>query len=1461
MADIQSTSPLGKDVLKGSIFFGSNLTPSGTFSNVPQTTATLPPSEAIEAKLILTLQQVKEELQKNAKDAAGSTTDVLSETAVNTFLVSYIQLLIDYSDMRNYIFFGSSYTELTYHINFLSQNYPFKSFIARNVTGPLITLTPISGGNTKITFDLADVLQPANYTYDNSGKTIWVDYDVVDENGTIFPITNSSFVFNVIAATNTPTINVTISSITSGLQNGNTITITDVLGNTNTNGTHLINNVVIGVNTTTFDLVGVSGSGNYISGGIINLNKAEFDVTGNISSNNFIEYNPSVSLTYKGLIISPRITVVNDFETQLDSVQEQLLSLTNPTPWPRALITNNIVIEGPEFDIWITDPTNMSSNYNADEFGYITNTDIDSIGLSLNSALTLDESSTNQLIRRAIPHRLIDELRDTKDKFFTRFVLLAGKMFDTIKVYIDFLKYTKELNYTPFNQLSPDFYRLYAEHYGFDLFDDENIDLAKAVIKTEPGLSYDNQNNAVYNDAATSKTVKELQNEKQKRLLINLFYLYSTKGTLKCIDVLAKLLGSPEGLVVFEEQAFNQTTGCKFTENEKFKVPQIAYEIDPDYLKDSTNIASPINLPYVYRLKLDNDNIINLRELNGHTDPQAAIQQEVIKYGTKTYEYGHFENGSFATLQNNSSTSTLNGYYLLPLSFPDKYCGVTVEYMLPRDGFAKGIGKNLDEASIHLASLYLVDSITYTPTSPNPLSLTNQYLYKTPQAFMKNIVGQNDTTSVPFKASFTVNSLTTIDVQVNGVLIGNCTLQSTIKRTALAITNAINFQDNTLDYIAYCKEDAGSLASSFTITVESKKESTLSIPPTPVLGVSVDGGMTYVTQSMSTKVIDVSSFPYIITKLEGTALVVRTMLLNENSLLAPPLHRIAMLEDVFNADGLNHELRLIYRPEGIEVYQDFKYLALARWRDPSTASPTPFFSYDCPKSEISSLVISPLPNLFAFPDDELAITPNPGYDLRRWWDLFIGLPVNVDMFFKRVAVQELPSINHPDSLDFGIDASGQDVEKYSFNFINQVKDIDNNYLLNQISIPCEYKSPNPLPLASGSTNPDLIDSKFLSYPNSLIIDLKLVNQTYLGSGAVRFSQDVQNFFKLPDGEIITIDSLFKFNGWSQTLHKDYTYKSFNEVYNNYQTFSEQVLTYLSLLPFMELIEDKFKQLISQFIPIVVNIATFGRLIRALEANKVRYYNIHKTCTANIDGCAAKGSFRVVHGTNNGFGDLNNNLNAKIQITKFITNASNTTPITITTTTEHNFTNGSVIDIVNVFGNTAANGSWTVTTLTPFTFSLNTSIGNGAYTSGGQAIGTPIDLGTVDWNTTNTQTATDFSNNISVFPVLASSALNVVIIEVDAASFQIAYQHNINDCNLVVVANNNVQVDSIKGFGGGYGSITIPNSCFLIKATNNIPVALGFDYEYIYFDSEQALETYIYQDGEVIAPGPNYIYIF
>lgn len=86
----------------------------------------------------------------------------------------------------------------------------------------------------------------------------------------------------------------------------------------------------------------------------------------------------------------------------------------------------------------------------------------------------------------------------------------------------------------------------------------------------------------------------------------------------------------------------------------------------------------------------------------------------------------------------------------------------------------------------------------------------------------------------------------------------------------------------------------------------------------------------------------------------------------------------------------------------------------------------------------------------------------------------------------------------------------------------------------------------------------------------------------------------------------------------------------------------------------------------------------------------------------------------------------------------ITNATNASPIVITTSSAHGFSTDQLVSISGVLTNTAANGNWIITVTGANTFSLNGSVGNGNYTGGGIAVSTNVyyyDAGIVSFNNT------------------------------------------------------------------------------------------------------------------------------
>ena len=89
------------------------------------------------------------------------------------------------------------------------------------------------------------------------------------------------------------------------------------------------------------------------------------------------------------------------------------------------------------------------------------------------------------------------------------------------------------------------------------------------------------------------------------------------------------------------------------------------------------------------------------------------------------------------------------------------------------------------------------------------------------------------------------------------------------------------------------------------------------------------------------------------------------------------------------------------------------------------------------------------------------------------------------------------------------------------------------------------------------------------------------------------------------------------------------------------------------------------------------------------------------------------------------GDIENDVTAYFSLCQATPNAianvtgSGVSPIVVTTAAAHGLSTGAVVTIVNVGGNGAAKGTFTISVLSSTTFSLNGSTGDGTYTGGGE----------------------------------------------------------------------------------------------------------------------------------------------
>ncbi len=1325
LTNITDLNSPGVDTIKGGIFFGSNLTPAGTFSNVPNYLVTNP-TLSTTPSLVLTLQMVKDSLNQAIKNQTGASST--NNSTLESYLVEFVDLLIDYRDIRNYVFYGSANTELAYNINWLINNYPYQTLISEPETNSFISFNYYVDNGiemTDIVFPETYYFTSTNYVrvisdnfnffnlYDDSITQPWSNYEIVDNNNNRYKITNvvtpykSSTIFDVLNIENITetivfpatydTVRITTTSPHNYIVGQNisffglkcidptqelqyninvfdTVTLTyDINYSYTLNGAYFVIDSIPAPNQFTIRrafaqqyenmyiipetgvLPGIVDYDSSISNiGSVrlypdtnNLHPFGIKITiiGNFNFENFINFT-NINGSFRSFIIAPLISTLNSFQVGLTPVQNMLLSPApiNPTPWPRRPITNNIMNISSGDDIeqmfvtWLSDPSSLYVPLPTDP------TDVDAAwsnwGLNYEynmvRALALDETETNQLVRRCIPADIISEIFDTPDNYFQRFILIAGWLFDNIKLYAEFVNYAHTINYTPYNQLSPQYYKYLSDNWGLTLFNDDSIDFSKLVIQTVPGDYFGVSDTEIESNAYYQQTLQQLQYSREKNLLYSLIYLYKHKGTQYAIEELISLLGAPDGFLNLQEYAFqvndldnigyptNGYAGNRIVDNEKVHVPAISFEIDPDYLLDPININNQINKPYVYRQLLSNEYTHNLREISVLTDPNGALDNQIINnFGAQLYNYITFAPGEFTNLQK------LNNFWLMPLSIPDRFYGMSFDYMIPRNGMRKGVGNDQEEATCNLFSLYRIAPISASPTyevfnitlntagtiatiSLPPLSLPPGY-----------IVGDNIFIYNMAAAAHGINGINdgifAIESMISGTeftIVGN--FSGTYIPTGGSITDGLvtkgtltEFNNTGTDDLIYTYPLAIQYPQS-NRTIDTSFATDTSSTPIPD-GFTNPASDFNVLQSLYPSATYIQD-SYVITRLEGEDLVVRLRMQSEVTSVYG--ERVAIFENIFAADGLNHSIRMVLREVGVEIYKDYVYIGIAKWMNIADAGP--YHAYEIPKSEIKMLLDTSDPCTNSFEPiaiDDFLVTPSIYHlapDNFSWWDLFVGMPQGVEVYLKKLNFFENDTVNDYNIGDKIVDSANDTAEFYVFEVANPIMNSTTTSEALNFNIPALFYeiAPNFLPAYYGFALPTVVDQ----YGRNIITDLALTNKRSPNVIATNnlILNSIQDFFEFAD--------VFGNNAWMHDIHKAYNYELFmGELIHLYELYSQQVLTYTELEPFMELVEQKFKSTFESFIPMVVNVYEYGRLIRNSIFNqaKMRIPGSNKICNWHL----------------------------------------------------------------------------------------------------------------------------------------------------------------------------------------------------------------------------------------------------
>lgn len=260
---------------------------------------------------------------------------------------------------------------------------------------------------------------------------------------------------------------------------------------------------------------------------------------------------PSLSASTFGQLtyhIKPNENEVNLFFESLDDFESILLNrLTVPLYTSYFNVpqeADGFIVFNPKILTWP-----VSDGYNID-------INTSSYGTYVEDMLTMaslfDSYKTDLIARRFVSESIHqydtdgdgDELYGRKANKLLR---IYGREFDEVKKYIDGISFANVVTYNKLDNTSDELIKIMAKTLGFDVLLTVGTDNFNVLEQLE--FSYDTP----FSGYSRSLSSKELDIELWRRLIINAWWLWKSKGTRKVIEFFFKLFNIPECVVTLDE--------------------------------------------------------------------------------------------------------------------------------------------------------------------------------------------------------------------------------------------------------------------------------------------------------------------------------------------------------------------------------------------------------------------------------------------------------------------------------------------------------------------------------------------------------------------------------------------------------------------------------------------------------------------------------------------------------------------------------------------------------------------------------------------------------------------------------------------------------------------------------------------------------------------------------------------
>lgn len=423
-------------------------------------------------------------------------------------------LNLDYTNPLSYVWYGSSKELIRASLINLEERFPAAIYVDNKVGS-------VTGNNI------------TNYTYDIS----------LDES--TFTV-NSRFFINPFS------IKYTLDAAYLNTNNGS--------GNVNTDSTNTLRNLTLEYKNYVIEHNGIIKSIKSFSAATQQTNS---DVIIVVDGNPFPEltgiYIPQysfLSTSYDGSIpyfIKPKEEKQEEFFTSLNNFQKNILSRDTYPKYTANFIFNEITDEGVILTSkeTLTFPV-LDDGYNLNFFNTFYLTYLNKITLI---GENLDSTNTDIIVRKytseainsfdTLPKGDGDDYTVNGEKA-TKLLRIYGVGFDEVKKYINGIKFAHVVTYDKKNNVPDSLVKDLSYMLGLDpITFVTDITLNKTFLPSN--------GDGMFSGTSTNMTQSEIDIELYRRLILNIAWLWKSKGSRKAIEFLFRFIGAPESLVNFNE--------------------------------------------------------------------------------------------------------------------------------------------------------------------------------------------------------------------------------------------------------------------------------------------------------------------------------------------------------------------------------------------------------------------------------------------------------------------------------------------------------------------------------------------------------------------------------------------------------------------------------------------------------------------------------------------------------------------------------------------------------------------------------------------------------------------------------------------------------------------------------------------------------------------------------------------